>query len=218
MTVISSSFTRCAPGRRDDFKALALEGMKLFERHGARHVRLLAPATAGEQSTTYVLTNEFENAADYGAFVDDLYRDAELDAYVARMNAPESPLVVESRSLATELPLDRNGSTIHGSVIESYEFTVVPGRFEQCRDLAHMAFDFFEQCGATNCRWMELTDAGNRSGHQVGLWEFENMQAWGNSLDSLRSNPAGTAILETLHGDARPISLVSSGIYRDLHM
>jgi hypothetical protein len=54
MALISASVARCQRGRRDDFLAIALEGMKLFERHGARHARLLAATTAGEQSNSYV--------------------------------------------------------------------------------------------------------------------------------------------------------------------
>jgi hypothetical protein len=112
---------KCGPvsaGRRDDFMAVALEGMKLFERHGGRHARLLAAATAGEMSMGYVLTNEFANAEDYGAFVDDLYSDAELESFLARITAADSPLVIESRSVATEIPLERSGIGGPGGVIE----------------------------------------------------------------------------------------------------
>ena len=114
MALISASVARCRRGRRDDFLAIALEGMKLFERHGARHARLLAATTAGEQFNSYVLTNEFDNAAGYGAFVDELDRDAEIYSFLAGIGAEDSPLVIESRSLATEIPLDRAGPRTHG--------------------------------------------------------------------------------------------------------
>jgi hypothetical protein len=77
-----------------------------------------------------MLTSEFENAAEYGAFVDELYRDAEMDSFLARIGTEDSPLVIEPRSLATEIPLGRAGTRTHGSVIEVYlsrlEVRVVP--------------------------------------------------------------------------------------------
>jgi hypothetical protein len=218
MAMTSSSVARCQRGRRDDFLAIALEGMKLFERHGARHVRLLAATTAGEQSNSYVLTNEFENAADYGAFVDELYRDAEMDSFLARIGAEDSPLVIDSRSLATEIPLGWAGTRTHGSVIEVYLSRLVPGRFEACRDLALRAFDFLGRHGATNCRWLQLNAAGALNDAMVATWEFENMQAWGTATDAFWTDPAGQPIMEVLMGPDSPVSSISSGIYRDLHM
>lgn len=192
--------------------------MKLFERHGARHARLLAAATAGEQSSTYALNNEFENAAAYGAFVDELYRDAEMDSFLARINGADSPLVIESRSLATEIPLDRSGPATHGSVVEVYLSRLVPGRFEACRNLAVGAFDFLERYGATNCRWLQLSHAGGLSDALLATWEFENMQTRGTAADALWADPAGRSITETMMGPDSPVTTISSGLYRDLHM
>jgi hypothetical protein len=62
MQTISTSLARCSPGQRDKFLGLALEGMKLFERHGATHTRLLAALTAGQASDVYALTNQFDSA------------------------------------------------------------------------------------------------------------------------------------------------------------
>jgi len=218
MALISSSIARCHPGRRDEFLAIALEGMKLFERHGARHARLLAAATAGEQSSSYVLTNEFASAAEYGAFVDELYRDVEMDSFLARISGADSPLIIESRSLATEIPLDRSGPSTHGSVIEVYVSRLVPGRFEACRNLVVGAFDFLERYGATNCRWLQLSHAGVLSEGLLATWEFENMQTRGTATDALWTDPAGQSMMEVLMGPESPATTISSGIYRDLHM
>ena len=218
MALISSSVARCLPGRRDDFLAVALEGMKLFERHGARHPRLLAAATAGEMSMGYVLTNEFANAEDYGAFVDELYSDAEADSFLARITAADSPLVIESRSLATEIPLERSGTPGPGGVIETYVARLVPGRFEACRTLAGRVFDFFGGRGATNCRLFQLFDAGVMTDALVFVWEFENMRARGAASDAWWTDEAGRAARDELSGPDSPITAVASGIYRDLHM
>jgi hypothetical protein len=98
-------FKRCPLPARASRRLLpiALEGMKLFERHGAHHARLLAATTAGEQSKSYVLTNKFDNAAEYGAFVDELYNDAEMDSFLARIGAEDSPRSSSREGLATEI-------------------------------------------------------------------------------------------------------------------
>jgi hypothetical protein len=218
MAVISSSIARCRPGRREDFMAIALEGMKLFERHGARHPRLLAAATAGELSNTHVLSNEFDNAEQYGRFVDELYRDAEMDSFLARINREDSPLDIESRNLATEIPLDRSGPTTHGSVIETYVARLVPGRFDRCREVAARAFDFLEHHGATNCRLLQLEHAGRLTDALAVSWEFEDMRTRGAAADSVWTDPAGQLIWAVLVGSDSPVTMISSGLYRDLHM
>jgi hypothetical protein len=147
-----------------------------------------------------VLTNEFENAAEYGAFVDELYRDAETDSFLARIGAEDSPLIIESRSLATEIALERRGTRTHGSVIEAYLSRLVPGRFEACRDLAVRAFDFLERHDATNCRWLQPNAAGTPNEAMLVSWEFENMQAWGTATDASWTHPASQPILEVVMG------------------
>jgi hypothetical protein len=198
--------------------AIALEGMKLFERHGARHPRLLAAATAGELSSTHVLSNEFDNAEQYGRFVDELFRDAEMDSFLARINGKDSPLDVESRNLATDIPLDRSGPTTHGSVVEQYVSRLVPGRFERCREVTARAFDFLEHHGATNCRLLQLGQAGGLTDALVASFEFEEMRTRGAAADAIWTDPAGQLIWAVLVGSDSPVTTVSSGIYRDLHV
>ena len=127
MKTISTSLARCSPGQRDQFLGQALEGMKLFERHGASHVRLLAALTAGQASDVYALTNEFDSAEAYGMFVDDLLRDAEFEAFMSRITRPDSPLTIVSRSLATEIPLMRSGPAHTGAVVDAYIGRPGPG-------------------------------------------------------------------------------------------
>jgi hypothetical protein len=198
--------------------AIALEGMKLFERHGARHPRLLAATTAGELSDTHVLTNEFENAEQYGRFVDELYRDTEMDSLLARIDSPDSPLDIESRSLATDIPLGRSGPTTHGSVIEHYVSRLIPGRFDRCQEVTARAFQFLERHGATNCRLLQLSEAGAATDALVSSWEFEDMRTWGAAADAWGTDPAGQQIMSILVGSDSPVTTVSSGIHRDLHM
>jgi hypothetical protein len=198
--------------------ALALEGMKLFERHGAHHVRLLEALTAGEQNGIFVLTNEFPTAETYGSFVDELYRDAEMEAFLARISGADSPLVIESRSLAAEIPLDHERNATRGAIIEVYVSRPGPGRFDACRGLVARAFNFLSGQGATNCRLTQLRNAGSRTGALVATWEFENMRTRGMADDRWWTDAEGRAVMEELMGSNPPMTPVSAGIYRDVHI
>jgi hypothetical protein len=198
--------------------ALALEGMKLFERHGAHHTRLLEALTAGEQQGIFVLTNEFPTGEDYGTFVDELYRDVEMESFLTRMNGADSPLVIESRSLAAEISIDHERDATRGAVIEVYVGRPLPGRFDACRDLAAGAFRFLAEHGATNCRLTQLRSAGARTGALVATWEFENMRARGMADDLWWSDAKARAVMDELAGTTAPLTLLSAGIYRDVHV
>jgi hypothetical protein len=181
-------------------------------------VRLLEALTAGEQQGMFVLTNEFPTSEDYGAFVDELYRDAEMQSYMNRLNGADSPLVIESRSLAAEISLEHTRKPTHGSVIEVYIARPLPGRFDACCDLACRAFMFLDGHGATNCRLTQLRSAGARTGSLVATWEFENMRIRGMADDLWWTDTEARAVMEELAGTAAPMTPVSSGIYRDVHL
>jgi hypothetical protein len=218
MALMSISTGRCVPGRRDEFLALALEAMKLFERHGATHTRLVNAATAGESSNSYTMTNEFDTAAAYGTFADELFNDVEYDALTGRISAANSPLVIESRSVWNEIPLERRGPRAHGSILEAYVSELVPGQLEACLTFTAKAFAFLESKGATNCRLGRMALSGNSTEQLVATWEFASMRAWGTATDAWDGDPAAQALLATLLGTKSPIKPIWSGLYRDVHM
>jgi hypothetical protein len=218
MRTVSTSLTRCPPGKRDQFLGLALEGMKLFERHGAAQARLLQAHSAGQASDVYALTNEFESAEAYGKFVEDLYRDAEFEALMARITGPDSALMIVSRTLETEVPLDRSGPAQHGAIVSAYIGRPERGRFEDSCELARRVFSFVEAHGASNCRLFQLDSAGARTGELMARWEFETMPAYGRALDAWGADPEGQSLAAWLRGTDAPITLTWSGLYRDLHM
>jgi hypothetical protein len=218
MTLISSSIARCHPGRRDEFTAIALEGMKLFERHGAHQVRLLEALTAGDNIGVYVLTNEFPSSETYGEFYDDLARDAEFESYLTRVYAEDSPLTMLSRSLAVEIPLELRSSRTRGTIIEVYVCQPQLGRFESCCDFATRSLDFLAQHGATNCRMTQLNSAGPRTGALVATWEFGSMRERGAAEDAWISDPAGQQLGEEMVSATVPFMTLSNGLYRDVHM
>jgi hypothetical protein len=218
MHTVSTSLAQCPPGKRDQFLGLALEGIKLFERHGAAHARLLQAHSAGQGSDVYALTNEFDSAESYGGFVDKLWGDPEFEALMARIVGPDSAVTIVSRMLQTEVPLDRSGPSQHGAVVTAYIGRPERGRFADCCELARQVFSFVEGRGASNCRLFELDSAGARTGELMARWEFENMRALGRALDAWGTDPAGQSLAGWLRGPDAPIALTWSGLYRDLHM
>jgi hypothetical protein len=218
MLTISTSLARCAPGRRDQFLGMALEGMKLFERHGATHTRMLASLDAGQASDVYALTNEFDSAESYGAFVDELYRDSEFGSLVARITAADSPMTMVSRILETEIPLDRSGPAVRGAIVSANIGRAHPGRFEDSCGLVRDIFGFLEEHGATNCHLLELDAAGARTFELLARWECDSMRTRGKVVDAWTSTPTGRELAARMRAIDGPFTITWGGLYRDEHM
>jgi hypothetical protein len=215
MTVIETSISRAQPGRRQDAIALGVEGAKLLERHGAS-VRMFSGQPAGEASGSFVFTAEYENLEAWGECTDSLAADAEVTALLDRLYGADSPVVVESMSLGTEIPLGRQTRAGEGAVVEAYVSRAVPGRFDACLELASTVFDFVESKGGTNCRLMQLTAAGLLTECLVVSWEFASMAALGRMGDSFGTEAEGQRIMEMLTGASSPVTTVASGIYTQI--
>lgn len=215
MTVIESSISRALPGRRQDAIALGVEGAKLLERHGAS-VRMFTGQPAGEASGLFVFTAEYENLEAWGESTDSLASDAEVTALLDRLYGADSPIVMESMSIGSEIPLGRTGRAGEGSVVEAYVSRANPGRFDACLELASTVFDFVESKGATGCRLVQLTAAGMLTDCLVVSWEFDSMAALGRMGDAFGLDPEGQQIMQTLTGVASPVTTVSSGIYTQI--
>jgi hypothetical protein len=213
MSLVQTTVTQAKPGRRHDAIAIGIEASKLLERHGADDNRLLVAQMAGEQTGTHVFTTEFENGEAWGEFNDSLLADAELEALMNRVEGGDSPVTVVGMSMATEIPLGRNGPSDHGAVVEAYLSRALPGRFESALDLATGVFDFIEAHGGSRCRLMQMNSAGMLTGCLVASWELENMRALGSLGDAFGDEPDGQRIAATLAAGDCPITTISSGIY-----
>jgi hypothetical protein len=215
MTVIETSISRALPGRRQDAIAMGVEGAKLLERHGAS-VRMFTGQPAGEASGTLAFTALYENLEAWGESTDSLAADAEVTALLDRLYGADSPIVIESMSIGTEIPLGRQARAGEGTVLEAYVSRPVPGRFEACLELASSVFDYVESKGATGCRLMQLTAAGSLTDCLVASWEFASMAALGRMGDSFGTEPEGQRIMEMLMGPSSPVTTVTSGIYTQI--
>jgi len=212
----SVRLARCSPGRRAQFMELARGGMKLFERHGAFGTRMLEALDAGRASDVYVLTSEFDGAEKYGQFVDELYRDPEFESFTTRTSAADSPLTVVSRMLGSEVPLGLEGPKDRGVIVTAYLRRAHPGRFEECCDTLRSLFIFLEEHGGSSCRLLQLDAAGSRTGELLACWEADSMRTRGKVLDAFASRPAGRELALRMRSAEAPMSLVWSGLFRDL--
>jgi hypothetical protein len=215
MATSLTTVVRPKPGRFDDSLGMIVEVAKLLERHGSTDNRALVGGIAGEETGSIAFTSQFDTGEALGATVDALLADSEYTAWLGRASAENGPSTLLSRSVASEIPLGRSGPTGRGSVVEVYLSRMIPGRLDATIELSHAAFDFLEASGATNCRLMQLQNAGSLSEALVSTWEFENLRAYGRAGDAMMSDPKGQAVMEILTSATNPISIVTSGVYRD---
>jgi hypothetical protein len=213
MTVVNSVTGRVLPGRYEDFLSQGLEVSKLFERHGARDIRLLEAVAAGEASNSWAFSAEFDDAEAYGSFSDELASDVEMQSIVARVRAADSPVVIEQQSLLAEIPLDRKGKARRGNVVEVHTSRVTPGRFEQALETAKTALNFVERHGGRHGRLFQLGYAGVGSGLLLLSWEFENMRAQGKASGAWQTDPKGQALGSLMYSADSPTTLVFSGLF-----
>jgi hypothetical protein len=215
MAMSLTSVTRPKPGRFDETLGMIAEVAKLLERHGSADNRALVGGIAGEETGNIAFTSEFATGEQLGATVDALLADAEYASWLTRASGESGPATLLSRSVASEIPLGRSGSTARGTVIEAYVSRMIPGRLDGLLELTTTAFDFLENNGATNCRLIQLQNAGSLNEAMVATWEFENMRAYGRAGDAFMNDPKGQALGELLTSATTPITSISSGVYRD---
>ncbi len=216
MATSLTSVVRPKPGRLDDSLGLLVEVAKLLERHGSADNRALVGGIAGEETGTIAFTSEFETGEQLGATVDELLADAEYGSWLGRASSEASPAELLSRSIAAEFPLGRSGSRARGSVVEVYISRMIPGRLDGVLELTSAAFDFLEANGATNCRLLQLQNAGSRTEAIIATWEFENMRAYGRAGDAFMNEAQGQSVAEMMMSATTPIQNLSSAVYRDL--
>jgi hypothetical protein len=215
MATSLTTVVRPKPGRLDDSLGLLVEVAKLLERHGSSDNRALVGGIAGEETGNIAFTSEFETGEQLGATIDALVADTEYSSWLGRASAESAPATMLSRSVAIEIPLGRTGATGRGSIVEVYLSRMIPGRLDATIELTNGVFDFLEANGATNCRLMQLQNAGSLSEVLVATWEFENMRAYGKAGDVMMTDPKGQSVMEILTSATNPITVVTSAVYRD---
>lgn len=142
--------------------------------------------------------------------------DSEMQSVLGRLRAPDSPVTIETQTLAVELPLGRTPRSGRGSIVEAHISRITPGRVEAGLELGRRVCDFVEANGAVNARSFQLAYAGSGSGLVLSSWEFDSMQAWGKLADAFGNDPEGQAIALASAGADSSATLVFSGVYNEI--
>lgn len=213
-TVQDSVVGRVKPGRMEDHLAMGVEAVKLFERLGARNVRLAMAVATGEPGGTFTFSSEYESGEAWGEVGDAINNDAEFQAFVSRVSAVDAPSEIIQFNSATEVPLRQNNPTL-GTIVEIHVTRPIPERFQQGLEVATRLCELIEARGATNARLFNLSFSGMGTGLQVLSWEHENMKACGRLGDQWSSDPELAELaMRAQYGDLMTGTQVFSGLYQ----
>src|SRR4051812_39100177 len=212
-TIQDSVIGRVKPGRMEDHLAMGDEAVKLYERLGARNVRLAMAIASGEPAGTFTFSAEFESGEAWGDAGDAINSDAEFQAFVSRVSAAEAPSEIMQFTTASEIPLRENNPAL-GTVVEVHVTRPIPGKFEQGLEQAVRVCELVEGHGATNARLFQLGFAGLGSGMQVVSWECADMKTQGRLLDAWTTDPEMVELaMQSRFGDQVTATPVFDGLY-----
>jgi hypothetical protein len=212
VTVLESVQGSVKPGRGEDFLAQAAEAHKLFERLGAKAVRL-SIAAVGAPNDSWVFSMESENGEEWGELRDRTGEDLEFQAFVARVRSADAPSVISSITTSMEIPL-RAGNRERGNVVEIHVSRPVPGRMEETLAQSAKVCDLIEARGATNARLFQIGYAGASSGLLMLGWEFHNLKELGRVGDLWSSDPAMIEIAATQYAADATVTPVFDAVYQ----
>ena len=213
MRVFNSTIGKVKDGQFEGAVAIAGEAAKLVGRHGG-DVRFFVVG-AGDEANTTVFSIEYESPEAMGRAFDKLGEDADLQAFMTRVNGPKSPSVITAQSIGMELPLGRTPKAGKGRILEVHTARPNPGRMEQIITEAAEVCEFVEANGAVNARLLQLTYAGMASGMTAFSWELENMTAHARMASAWFSD-AGVA-LQAKMMTTDPASVpVASALYNEI--
>ncbi|MBV8304259.1 MAG: hypothetical protein JOZ04_08615 [Acidimicrobiia bacterium] len=193
---------------------MAVEVTKLMERLGARNPRLAMAVSSGEPAGTFTFSTEHENGEAWGEFGDAINADAEFQAFIMRVSAPEAPSEILQFTSATEIPL-REANPTFGNVISVHVTRPIPGKFEQGLEAATKACELLERAGATNARLWQMGYAGMGSGMQMLSYECADMKTLGRLGDRWSDDPEMAEFaMRSRFGDAVTNTPVFDGLYQ----
>jgi hypothetical protein len=212
--VLDSVLGRVKPGRMEDHLAMGVEVVKLFDRLGAKHPRLAMAVASGEPAGTFTFSTEYESGEAWGEVSDTINADAEFQAFIQRVSAPEAPSDILQFTTANEIPLRENNPTL-GNIIEVHVTRPLPGKFEAGLVQATRVCELVEQHGATNARMWQMGYAGLGSGLSMLAWETPDLKTHGRLQDLWGSDPEMADIaMKSRFGAEITAAPVFDGLYQ----
>ena len=212
--VLDSVVGRVKPGRMEDHLAMGVEVVKLMDRLGAQNPRLAMAIASGEPAGTFTFSTEYESGEAWGEISDAINADAEFQAFIQRVSAPEAPSDILQFTTATEIALRENNATL-GTVIEVHVTRPIPGKFEEGLAQATRVCELVEQNGATNARLWNMGYAGLGSGLQMMSWETADLKTQGRLQDAWERVPEMADIaIRYRYGTEMTATGVFDGLYQ----
>lgn len=215
MTVIQTSSGQVKPGRYADFVAQAGEASKLFQRLGTKPPRLHAAGFAGEAWGTWSFSVEFEDWESFGAIQDAFGQDSEAQAFMLRIQEPDTPSLMQQVQLLTEIPV-REPKGGRGPVMAVWVSKAHPGGLEGTLEMGSRANAFAEKQGAVNARLFNTIGAGSGTGLYVCVWEFEDFRGYAKAIEGFSTEPDGQAIATAAAAADAPDTLIFEGVYSEV--
>jgi len=214
MQVFNSTNGKIQNGQVEAAVASAAEAAKLLGNHGGE-IRFYLTLAGGEDVNGTLFSQEYESPEALGAAIDAMADNAELQALLARLSAPGSPVVITSQSMGIDVPLGRTPKAGRGSILEVHTSRINPGRFEDAVAESAEVCAFVEKNGAVNARCIQLTYAGMASGMLALVWEHENMAAQARTGAAWFTD-AGVALQMRGIGASPSTTRVTSALYNEV--
>ena len=214
MKVFHTTNGKVQGGQLEAAIAAAGEAAKLLSPHGGE-IRFFLAGAAGEEVNGTVFSQEYESPEALATAFDALADDAALQALLSRLNAPGSPTMITSQSMAMEMPIGRTPKAGRGSILEVHSLHVTPGRVADAVAEAAEVCEFLEANGAVNARLLQLTYAGVASGLMALICEHENMRAHAR-VGAAWFSDAGLALQMKTMGANPATTRVMSGLYTEI--
>jgi hypothetical protein len=198
----------------EDHLAMGVEVVKLFDRLGAKNPRLAMAIASGEPAGTFTFSTEYETGEAWGEVADAINADAEFQAFIQRVSAPEAPSDILQFTTANEIPLRENNPAL-GNVIEVHVTRPLPGKFEDGLAQGTRVCELVEQHGATNARMWQMGYAGLGSGMSMLSWETPDLKTHGRLQDLWASDPEMADIaMKSRFGTEMTAAPVFDGLYQ----
>jgi hypothetical protein len=214
MQVFNSTNGKVQGGQLEAAVASAAEAAKLLGAHGGE-IRFYLTLAGGEDVNGTLFSQEYESPEALGTAMDAMADNTELQALVARLNGPGSPVVITSQSMGIDIPLGRTPKAGRGSILEVHTSHVNPGRFEDAVTESAEVCAFVEENGAVNARAIQLTYAGRASGMLALVWEHESMAAQARTGAAWFTD-AGIALQMRSMGASPATTRVTSALYNEV--
>jgi hypothetical protein len=215
VTVVNVYTAVPKPGRYEDALEMNRASKKLLERHGAKDIRISAAVVAGAGYGSIINSCELDDMEAWGAFYDAVMADEEIQRMLAQVQGTNTPYATQSMGVATEIPLGRKRGN-RGNLVYVIVSAVVPDRYQAAITLGGQAFDLLERHGGRNCRLWQQQANGILPDALVATIEFDNMTAYGKTVDSFMSDPGVQSIIELTQSSDSPIRAISSDIYTEV--